>query len=288
MKRIVMIALLTSLVGAVFAAPPNGRKPLTPAERQQRAAEAAKRKQQFLARVAEKPSAKATVAKVFEKDGKKLLYRFHAPKVLKPGEKYPLVILMHGAGERGNDNLAQLFHGADDLLGYANKIGQEIFFIAGQVPEHQRWVEHPWNQMRHTMDAQPASNLGLLLKLVEKTLAELPVDPSRVYVTGISMGGYGTWEMVQRRPDLFAAAMPICGGGDVACAAKIKDVPIWCFHGDADGAVPVNRSRDMFNAVKALNGKIQYREYPGVGHDCWTRTYKDESVLAWFFAQKKR
>lgn len=216
--------------------------------------------------------------------GAKLLYRWHAPKTLEAGKKYPLVILFHGAGERGTNNVAQLVHGANELLAYAEKTGMEMFFIAGQCPEGQQWVDTPWADKAHTMNPAPSKAMGLAMELIEKTMREQPVDLKRVYVTGISMGGYGTWDIVQRRPEWFAAAMPICGGGDTACAEKIRNVPIWAFHGDADGAVPTCRSRRMVAALWEVNGKIRYREYPGVGHNCWTRTYGDDAVLKWFFS----
>jgi len=229
-----------------------------------------------------------TEPRVFEQDGAKLLYRWHAPAKVEPGKRYPLVVLFHGAGERGADNVSQLKHGASELLDYAQRKGEEIFFIAGQVPNEQLWVNTPWAQKSHAMPDAPSAAMKLALALVDDVRAKLPVDPARIYVTGVSMGGYGTWDAVQRRPELFAAAMPICGGGDTACAARIKDVPIWCFHGDADGAVPVCRSRNMVSALWAVEGKIRYREYPGVGHNCWTRTYGDDEVLAWFFSQRKQ
>ncbi len=235
------------------------------------------------------PAAKAkTTPQVWESNGEKFCYRYHEPKRLEPGKKYPLVVLFHGAGERGNDNWAQLVHGASEILDYAERTNEEIFFIAGQVPHGRMWVDHPWNAQQHTMNKTPTSQLRMALALIDKLVAEKPIDMSRVYATGISMGGYGTWEAVQRRPELFAAAIPVCGGGDTAQASKLKEVPIWCFHGDKDGAVPVKRSRDMVAAIKAAGGtKILYREYPGVGHGCWNATYRDDSVLKWFFAQRK-
>ena len=148
-------------------------------------------------------------------------------------------------------------------------------------------MDTPWAQKFHTMSVEPSASMKLALALVDDVRANLPVDPARIYATGISMGGYGTWDAVQRRPGLFAAALPICGGGDTACATRIRDVPIWCFHGDADGAVPVCRSRNMVAALWAVDGKIRYREYPGVGHNCWGRTYGDDTVLAWLFSQRK-
>ena len=101
------------------------------------------------------------------------------------------------------------------------------------------------------------------------------------------MGGFGTWDIIQRLPDLFAAAIPVCGGGDAAQAEKIKDIPIWAFHGDKDTVVKTVRSRDMIAAIKKAGGNPQYTEYKGVAHDSWTQTYSDKNVLRWLFMQKK-
>jgi predicted peptidase len=128
----------------------------------------------------------------------------------------------------------------------------------------------------------------MALKLLDNLPKLFSVDPDRIYITGLSMGGYGTWDALQRKPDYFAAAIPICGGGDVNGAEKMKDVPIWAFHGDADGAVKVSRSRDMIEALKAAGGKPKYTEYPGGGHDSWTATYKNPEVMAWLFEQKRK
>lgn len=241
--------------------------------------------------VAERPQVKAAMAQTeacsFSSAGGTLLYRLHKPKTIVPGRKYPLVVFFHGAGERGADNVAQLVHGVNDILAYARKTGEELYLIAGQVPNGQLWVDTPWAQLRHSMPEKPSRAMGLALELVEKTMRDCPIDVSRVYVTGISMGGYGTWDAVQRRPDLWAAAIPVCGGGDMAYAEKIRNVPIWCFHGDVDGAVPTSRSRDMVAALWKVKGKIRYREYPNVNHNCWDMTYRDDAVLNWLFAQKK-
>ena len=220
--------------------------------------------------------------------GKVLLYRWSEPKSLDPEKKFPLVILFHGAGERGSDNKAQLVHGATDLLNYMRQNGIEAYFIAGQCPGGQQWVNTPWNLPSHTMPAEPSEAMGLAMELIEQTMKTCAVDQSRVLVTGISMGGYATWDIVQRRPEWFAAAMPCCGGGDVALAEKIRGVSIWAFHGDKDTVVPTKRSRDMTSALWAVDGKIRYREYPGVGHCCWGPTYADwDVVLKWFFSQRK-
>ena len=235
------------------------------------------------------PAAQLTEPLVYTNaQGATIPYRFTAPKAVEAGKKYPLVILFHGAGERGTNNVAQLVHGATDILNYMREKGIEGYFIAGQCPDGRQWVDTPWSLMAHRMPAKPSESLALMIELIEKTMKELPVDRNQVLVTGISMGGYGTWDIVQRHPDWFAAAMPCCGGGDVTLAWKIRSVPIWAFHGDQDWVVPFKRSRDMVAALWAVDGNVRYREYPGVGHGCWGPTYADwDNVLAWFFAQRK-
>ena len=235
------------------------------------------------------PAAELTVPLVYTNaQGATIPYRFAAPKTVEAGKTYPLVILFHGAGERGTDNVAQLVHGATDILNYMRNKGIEGYFLAGQCPNGKQWVNTPWHLLAHRMPEKPSEPMSLMIELIEKTMNELPVARDRVLVTGISMGGYGTWDIVQRHPDWFAAAMPCCGGGDATLAWKIRDVPIWTFHGDLDTIVPFKRSRDMVSALWAVDGKIRYREYPGAGHNCWSPTYADwDQVLAWFFAQRK-
>jgi len=231
-------------------------------------------------------AAELTTAEIFKSaEGETLLYRLYMPKDLPEGKRVPLVLFLHGAGERGDDNLAQLKHGVTDLVRYATT-KEPVIIIAPQCPNGQQWVNTNWSAPRHSMPAMPSVPMKLALLLLQDAMAKRPVDPSRVYVTGISMGGYGTWDIIQRKPDLFAAALPICGGGDSGRADTIKKIPIWTFHGDKDGAVPVTRSRDMVEKLKACGGNIQYREYPGAGHDVWTRTYADPAVLSWFFKQR--
>src|SRR5207237_1227270 len=116
---------------------------------------------------------------------------------------------------------------------------------------------------------------------------EFRIDRKRIYLTGLSMGGYGTWVLLARKPELFAAGVPICGGGHVEGAKKLAKIPIWAFHGDKDGAVPPERSREMIEAIEKAGGKPKYTEYGGVGHDSWTRTYRDPKMHEWLFAQKK-
>ncbi|MGI6496210.1 MAG: prolyl oligopeptidase family serine peptidase [Kiritimatiellia bacterium] len=220
-------------------------------------------------------------------DGAKLPYRQYLPRDLPEGTKIPLLLFLHGAGERGDDNARQLCNGVEKIVAFADARGIPFAMLVPQCPGPNQWVDTPWSQLSHRMDPEPSMPMRLAMELLEAKIAELPVDPSRIYVTGLSMGGYGTWDILQRRPGRFAAAIPICGGGDTTLAWRIRDVPIWAFHGAADSTVPVSRSRDMVAALWACDGNIRYREYPGVGHGSWGPTYQDESVLEWLFRQHR-
>jgi predicted peptidase len=159
--------------------------------------------------------------------------------------------------------------------------------IAPQCPDNQQWVEVPWTADEHRMPKEPSRPLAQTLELVTALQNEFSIDPDRLYITGLSMGGFGVWDAIQRQPDLFAAAAPVCSGGDATLAKQIKDVPVWAFHGDRDEAVKVRRSRDMIAAIQAAGGQPKYTEYKGVGHDSWTATYKDPELYKWLFAQKR-
>jgi predicted peptidase len=141
------------------------------------------------------------------------------------------------------------------------------------------------------MQADPAGKpvlLDALLALTEEMAKTQPIDAKRFYVTGLSMGGYGTWSLLALVPDKIAAAIPICGGGDPAQAAKFKDVPIWAFHGEADPTVPVKNTKDMIAALEQAGGKPKATYYPNVQHDSWTQTYADPAVIKWLFAQRQK
>lgn len=216
-----------------------------------------------------------------------LNYRIYVPSDLKPGEKVPLVLFFHGAGERGDNNIRQLHHAVPGLFSYVKKNAIPAIIVAPQCPSGMQWVNVPWGGLSHTMPAEPSKPMHAAMALLQDCLKTLPVDDTRVYVSGISMGGFGAWDIVQREPGLFAAALPVCGGGDTAEAAKLKDLPIWTFHGDQDQTVKVIRSRDMVEAVKSAGGNPKYTEYAGVAHNSWTQTFANAEVLQWLFAQKK-
>ncbi len=229
-------------------------------------------------------------------DGTVLPYRLYQPSSsdatpVTSTSAPPLVLFLHGAGTRGSDGAALANNiSFRSLLGWA-QTHEPAIILAPQCPQDSQWVNTPWGDTTHTYTPAPPPHTAAALELLDKTLATLPVDRSRVYVCGNSMGGYATWDILVRRPGLFAAALPMCGGGDPAATAPVcRDVPVWAFHGDADDVVPVENTRSMVDALRADPGRvaeIRYREYPGVSHDCWTSTVSDAEVIGWLFAQRR-
>jgi predicted peptidase len=220
--------------------------------------------------------------------GKKLNYRLLRPKGYDANKSYPLVLFFHGAGERGSDNKIQLVHGMNEFAADEIMKKYPAFVVAPQCPEGMQWVDVSWTADSHTMPKEPAEPLRQSLDLVAALQKEFSVDEKRLYVTGLSMGGFGAWDAIQRRPDLFAAAVSVCGGGDAALAEKIKAVPMWAFHGAEDGAVKPQRSRDMIAALKKAGGSPRYTEYEKVGHNSWEKAYADPKMYEWLFAQKRK
>ena len=205
-----------------------------------------------------------------------------------PG-KPAIVIFLHGIGERGNENLASIRLAVPDIVRQIKAAKQKVILIAPECPSNQTWAPLHRGGAGAKLTEKPAQALGMVPILIQKKIKEFDADPDRVYITGLSMGGYGTWDLIARYgTDLFAAAMPCCGGGDPAQSAKMKDLPIWIFHGGADPTVPVMLSRRMYAALKeAGNENVFYKEYPGVQHDCWTQTYRNPEAWKWLFSQKR-
>ncbi len=220
-------------------------------------------------------------------DGAKLPYRLLQPAAVEAGKKYPLVVFLHGAGERGDDNAAQLKHGAPLFAKPESREKFPCFVLAPQCAKDKKWVEMDWGGASGIAPEDPGVMQKLLLGAVDSLAQEFPVDPDRIYVTGLSMGGYGTWDLITRHPEKFAAAIPVCGGGDKTKAAAAKGVPVWAFHGLADNVVMPVRTQDMVAGVRAAGGKAALTEYPGVAHDSWTFAYAEPNLLPWLFAQRR-
>lgn len=198
-----------------------------------------------------------------------LHYWLYLPKAKDMGEteKPPLLLFLHGAGERGDNLEAVKKHGPPKLVEAQPDF--PFILVSPQCPRNERW--------------QPAQ----LLQLVEHVAKTHGADENRLYVTGLSMGGYGTWALAAAYPDKFAAAAPICGGGDTATAEKLKDLPLWVFHGEKDTAVPVQRSKDMVAAIEKAGGKPKLTLYPEAAHDSWTETYSNPDFYTWLLSQRR-
>lgn len=220
-------------------------------------------------------------------NGSTLPYQLMTPAEIEKGKTYPLVIFLHGAGERGNDNEKQSVHGVPQFASEANRKKYPCFLIAPQCPEGKKWVEVDWSADTHESPKEPSDSAKLTLELIAQFIKENPVDTKRIYITGLSMGGYGTWDLLARHPELFAAGVPVCGGADEKSASIFKKMPIWAFHGSKDTAVKPARSRNMIKAILDTGGQPKYTEYPEVGHDSWNKAYADPELFAWLFAQKK-
>lgn len=223
--------------------------------------------------------------------GLRLPYRILVPARVEPDQRYPLVLFLHGAGERGSDNQKQLVHAAAD---FANKQRMErfpAFVVFPQCPAEQRWVESPWDLPSGSgeFDATPSKPMKAALELVDTLIEELPVDPRRVYVSGLSMGGQGAWYAAATQPRRFAAMLEVCGGGDPTWATDYQGIPIWALHGQDDKVVPISRGREMILALTEAGHfpELRYTEYPGVGHNSWGRTFQRDDVFEWLFSQQK-
>ncbi|MBO4513492.1 MAG: prolyl oligopeptidase family serine peptidase, partial [Victivallales bacterium] len=208
-----------------------------------------------------------------------------APEKLLPDKKNPLVFFLHGAGERGDDNTAQLVHVLPEFAKLAADGRLDAFIAAPQCPELKQWVDTPWNLESHAMPVKMSRPLSMAMDLLSELLETLPIDKSKVCIMGISMGGYGTWDAIQRFPERFACAVPICGGGDAALAPKLAKIPIWAFHGELDNVVPVCRTKDMVGAIRNAGGTPKMTIYPDTYHDSWVKVLSEPGFLDWLKTQ---
>lgn len=225
------------------------------------------------ARAEDEPMATGFLNRAVKQDGQSYPYVVYVPRNYDKNQKWPVILFLHGAGERGDDGLKQSEVG----LGRAVRMHPERFpalVVMPQCPEKQWW------------DAKGAK---AALKALDEVVDKYSGDRSRLYLTGLSMGGYGSWTIASDKPEMFAAVAPICGGGDPkAMAERLKGLPLWVFHGDADPAVPVARSREMVEAIKSAGSTvIKYTEMPGVQHNSWDAAYENPEFATWLFAQRR-
>ena len=184
-------------------------------------------------------------------------------------QRWPLILFLHGSGERGDDLELVKLYGLPKKL----ESGADLPFIvvSPQCPVESYWLLH----------------LDDLKALVDDVTARYAVDPRRIYLTGMSMGGTGAWPLAAAYPELFAAMIPICGRGVPSLANRLKDMPVWVFHGEADEVVPADESRRMMDALKKVGGDVTLTIYPGVGHNSWTQTYDNPDVYEWLLRHSR-
>lgn len=206
-----------------------------------------------------------------------------------PLRKYPLIIFLHGSGERGNDNESQLKWGVNNFASEHNMISHPAFIIAPQCPQNMQWsnFKNDKSTTALSLNPTPSKPMELLIGLIRQLKKDMPVDTNRIYITGLSMGGYGTFDAIERYPHLFAAAVPVCGGGDTAKAVSIAHIPIWIYHGAEDAAVNPLYALDMFTALTKAGAHPGFTQYPEVGHFSWLGAYSDPLMIDWLFRQHK-
>ena len=215
-------------------------------------------------------------------DGTTMPYRLFLPADTATGP-LPLVVYLHGGGGAGTDNLRQIsggnVHGTRVWIAPELQARHPAFVLAPQLPDPEQWSAPESDE--------PARYAALVVQLIERLLRDHAIDPDRVYLTGQSRGGRGTWDLATKRPDLFAAAVPLCGEGTPSRADALRHLPVWAFHGADDPVIPVTGSREMVDALRAIGAPVRYTEYPGVGHNVWTRAYLEPELPEWLFARRR-
>lgn len=222
------------------------------------------------------------VAKVFKgSQGRIMPYRLFVPANYDKQKKYPLVLYLHGGGGRGDDNLKQIEGGngyiVDLLIARPSQANNPSIVLVPQSPGV-GWVDYD--------SITPTPYLGLVFELISEIEHSYSIDIHRRYVLGQSMGGFGTFAIITMQPKMFAAAVPVCGGGDESKAKVIAHIPLWAFHGEVDQSVKVERSRNMVAALTKAGGKPKYTEYKGEGHLIWSKVVQEPELLPWMFSQK--
>jgi predicted peptidase len=253
----------------------------------------------------------------YSSGGTTLRYGFYTPAGQAPAEGFPLVVGLHGVGERGTNLINISTNGLDSWYSAATQGEHPCYVLLPQCPGSGQWVDVPtWYLESYSIDVLPQSgSLAAVSALIDSLIAALPVDTDRVYMTGLSMGGYGAWDMILRYPNRFAAAVPVCGAGDPTKASLITHLPVWACHGQSDGVVPPSGSRNMVFALRDLGrtpaytdcegpdcsglsedsvktlietgADLLYSEFQGVGHSSWTPAYADTLLKDWLFAQQR-
>ena len=217
--------------------------------------------------------------------GASINYRLFVPDIPETATNgVPLVLFLHGSGECGSNNVSQLIHGVGGLVWWSRK-REPAIIVAPQAPAMTAWSPLFFD-LRHARTPSTTPPMIKLVKgLIDDICVRYPVDTNRLLATGISLGGYGVWDLVSRYPGHFAAAIPVCGGCDPYKADEAAKTPLWIFHGEKDGNVPNKMDRAMVGRLWELDAPVRYMEYPDSGHGIWGRVYSDDAVMKWFFSR---
>ncbi len=223
--------------------------------------------------------------------GYELPYRLYVPKDYSEEYAYPLTLFLHGSGESGSDNGAQLTFLINNLFIPKDSPAYHSIVVIPQCPSEERWVDNDPDLGYYSVDEIPiAKSMSAVVELLDSIMEEFSINEDRQYVLGLSMGGYGTWDIISRFPDRFAAAIPLCGGGDPTKGADLVNIPIHAFHSTGDDDVPVSGTANMVKAIKDAGGeKIIYTEYENLGHEIWDTAINenDLSAIEWMFEQRR-
>ena len=211
------------------------------------------------------------IFKTLEFQGEKFPYAAYVPAEYTPQSAWPAILFLHGAGERGNDGRKQTTVGLPRIV----REQPEQFpclVVMPQCRPEQKW--DPFMQ-------------DVAIACLDTVQRDYRIDANRIVLTGLSLGGFGTWAIGARFPERFCALVPVCGGGDPTTASQLAKIPIWCFHGDADPVVPVQRSREMVHAVQNAGGQVRYTELAGVAHNSWDPAYENPELIQWMLSQRR-
>lgn len=216
-------------------------------------------------------------------------YRLFVPSNYDPNRRHPLILSLHGAGERGTDNEKQVRGSADLAMLFTSEAAQArhpALVVAPQCPEGQQWVQWSWSRGSYDLAAVPQSEaITKALAILAEVQKQYAIDEDRVYVVGLSMGGFGAWDLMLRHADKWAAGVATDGGGAPASAMMMQNLPVWAFHAERDNVVPATGSREMFAALAEVGASPTYTEYATGGHGAWARAAQTRSLFDWLFAQ---
>jgi len=227
---------------------------------------------------------------IYENDT--LNYRILKPLNYNPNKQYPVHLFLHGSGERGNDNSSQLTHGGKLFLKKENREKYNSWVIFPQCSKNDRWPSlssDQWDKSFNNNNSKPNKSLGLVIRLMDKFIEKKQVDKQRIYLSGLSMGGMGTFEILFRRPNMFAAATPICGNGIPQLAKLYADkVPLWIFHGSDDNVVSPKYSLAMAKAIIEAGGSPKMTLYENTGHGSWNNAFEEKDFLKWIHSKSNK